>query len=80
MLICYVASVNRSDWWGWYPLHHAAFKGLALVCRELVHVLGLYEALSYVHVLGLHEALSYSGTSSSRPRLTSVCRQLAHLQ
>jgi hypothetical protein len=75
-----VACVNRSDWWGWYPLHHAAFKGLALVCRELVHVLGLYAALRYVHVLGLYEALSYADTSSSRPSLASVCRELAHLK
>jgi serine/threonine-protein phosphatase 6 regulatory ankyrin repeat subunit B len=32
------AQVNRIDWWGWYPLHHAAFKGLATVCRELVRL------------------------------------------
>ena len=36
MGIHFGALCNRSDWWGWYPLHHAAFKGLASVCRQLV--------------------------------------------
>jgi len=36
MLVHFGAQFNRSDWWGWYPLHHAAFKGLGTVCRELV--------------------------------------------
>ena len=38
MAIYFGAQHNRSDWWGWYPLHHAAFKGLTMVCRELVKV------------------------------------------
>jgi len=36
MAVHFGAQMTRSDWWGWYPLHHAAFRGLTTVCRELV--------------------------------------------